>query len=76
VLRQGIRIVGLGGVLGLGGAVLGGRFVDDLLYQTRPFEPSVAIAVTMAVGLLAMGAMIAPALRAGRADPAVTLRAE
>jgi putative ABC transport system permease protein len=76
VLRQGLWIVALGSGLGLAGAVIGGRFVGDLLYQMRPFEPTVAVAVTIGLGLLGVGAMVAPALRAGRIDPAVTLRTE
>ena len=76
VVRQGTLVVSLGAALGLGGAVIGGRLVRDLLYDTRPFEPIVVFGVTMLLAIFAVLTMIAPALRAGSTDPAVTLRAE
>jgi putative ABC transport system permease protein len=76
VLRQGMWIVALGAVFGLTGAAIGGRLIRDLLYETRPFEPAVAGGIAIMLSILGVGAMIAPALRAGRVDPAVTLRTE
>jgi putative ABC transport system permease protein len=76
VLRQGLWMVGLGAALGLGGAFVSGRVVRDLLYETQPFEPAVAVLVTVVLAALGVAAMLAPALRAGRIDPALTLRAE
>jgi putative ABC transport system permease protein len=76
VLRQGMWVVSLGAGLGFGGAVIGGRLVRDLLYDTRPFEPTVVVGVIMLLAAFAVVAMIAPAARAGRIDPAVTLRTE
>ena len=66
----------LGNVLGLGGAMVGGRLVRDLLYETRPFEPAIAVSVAILLATFGVVAMIAPAVRAGRIDPAVTLRTE
>ncbi len=76
VVRQGTLVVSLGAALGLGGAVIGGRLVRDLLYDTRPFEPIVVVGVTLLLAIFAVLTMIAPAWRAGSTDPAVTLRAE
>jgi ABC-type antimicrobial peptide transport system permease subunit len=76
VLRQGTWVVILGSVLGLGGSMIGGRLVRDLLYETRPFEPVVAVSVAILVVIFGVVAMIAPAVRAGRIEPAVTLRSE
>jgi putative ABC transport system permease protein len=76
VLRQGTWVVILGSVLGLGGSMIGGRLVRDLLYETRPFEPGVAVSVAILVVIFGVVAMIAPAVRAGRIEPAVTLRSE
>jgi putative ABC transport system permease protein len=76
VLRQGMWVVTLGAALGLGGAVIGGQLVRDLLYDSRPFEPTVVMTVVVLLAVFAVIAMIAPALRAGRIDPAVTLRTE
>ena len=56
--------------------MIGGRLVRDLLYETRPFEPAVAVSVTILLAICAVVALIVPAVRAGRIDPAVTLRTE
>jgi ABC-type antimicrobial peptide transport system permease subunit len=76
VLRQAMWVVTLGAVLGLGGAAIGGRLVRDLLYDTPPFEPVIVGGVTILLALSAVLAMIAPAVRAGSTDPALTLRSE
>ncbi len=76
VLRQGMWIIALGALLGLAGAYACGRFVQDLLYETRPFEASVVTSVTILLVALGTVAMIVPAWRAGRIDPAVTLRTD
>jgi putative ABC transport system permease protein len=76
VLRQGLWIIALGTLLGLAGAYAGGRFVQDLLYETPPFEVHVVTSVTVLLVALGTAAMIVPAWRAGRIDPAVTLRAD
>ena len=76
VLRQGMWIIALGALLGLAGAYICGRFVQELLYQTRPFEASVVSSVTVLVVALGTVATIVPAWRAGRIDPAVTLRTD
>ena len=76
VLRQGISIIALGISLGLAGAYTCGRFVQELLYQTRLFEASVVTSVTILLVALGTVATIVPAWRAGRIDPAVTLRTD
>ena len=74
VLRQGMWIIALGALLGLAGAYTCGRVVQELLYKTRPVEASVVTSVTLLLVALSTVATIVPAWRAGRIDPAVTLR--
>ena len=76
VLRQGMWIIALGALLGLAGAYTCGRFVQELLYETRPFEASVVTSATILLVALGTVATIVPAWRAGRIDPAVTLRTD
>jgi len=76
VLRQGISVVACGALLGIGGAIVCGRLVRELLYDTRPFEPIILGGVTCLLAAFAILTMIAPAMRAARTDPAVTLRSE
>jgi ABC-type antimicrobial peptide transport system permease subunit len=76
VLRQGLRAVVLGLVIGLALAAAAGKAIASLLYDTSLYDPRVYIAV--ALTLLVSGSMAAaiPALRAGRVDPTESLRAE
>jgi putative ABC transport system permease protein len=76
VLRQGLWVVALGVWLGLAGAYAGGRFLQDLLFETRPFNGNVVTSVAFLLVALSSAAMVVPAWRAGRTDPAVTLRAD
>jgi putative ABC transport system permease protein len=61
VLRQGMWIIALGALLGLAGAYTCGRFVQELLYETRPFEASVVTSVTILLVVLGTVATIVPA---------------
>ncbi|HXW07398.1 MAG TPA: ABC transporter permease [Vicinamibacterales bacterium] len=76
ILREGSRIVLPGALLGLAGGVAAGRLIRGLLFQVTPFEPAVLVAVSAGLAALALSAMLGPARRAGRVDPAVALRAE
>jgi ABC-type lipoprotein release transport system permease subunit len=67
-------VIGL--AAGLIAALSTGRFVRPLLFETSPYD-AVVIAGTAAVLLaVAIGASLAPAIRASRVDPNVALRAE
>jgi len=76
VLAQGLRIAALGVGGGTIIALVSGRLVAPMLYQTSPKDPIVFATV---IGLLLTVATIAslvPARRAVQADPLVALRAE
>jgi putative ABC transport system permease protein len=73
VLGGGLRLAAGGAVLGVAGALLGGRFLTTVLFETSPWEPGailVAISVSTATVLLACAL---PARRAARLDPKTTL---
>ncbi len=76
VIRQGMKPVLAGLVLGIGTALALGRAARSLLFGIEPQDPltlTVGLAVLAAVGLLAC---VLPALRAIRIDPASALRSE
>jgi putative ABC transport system permease protein len=75
-IREGARIVVPGALLGLAGGVAAGRLIRNLLFQVTPFEPAVLVGVSAGLAALGLVAMLGPARRAGRVDPAVALRAE
>jgi putative ABC transport system permease protein len=73
VLGSGLRLAIAGGVLGVLGAFLGGRFLTTVLFETSPSEPGailLAVAISMATVVLACAV---PAGRAARLDPKTTL---
>jgi len=76
VLGHGLRLVAIGVVLGLVGALALTRFLAGQLYGVRPTDPLTFIAVTALLALVALAAAWLPAQRAARVDPMIALRAE
>jgi len=76
VLRQGMRPVAVGLLIGLGGAVALGRVLQVLLYEIHPSNPLVLTTVALLLGLTAALACYVPARRATAIDPAIALRYE
>jgi ABC-type antimicrobial peptide transport system permease subunit len=76
VLRQGMVLTGVGVALGLPLALAAGRPLAALLFELTPLDPlTYGSVVALLLGVAAL-ACWAPALRAARLDPALTLRAE
>ena len=76
VLRESMLLVAIGVVLGLAGALAGGRFVESVLFglsTTDTVTIGTAIAATI---LVSLAAGYLPARRASRVDPMVALRYE
>jgi predicted permease len=76
VVRSGLGITTVGVVLGLGGAVALGRFMQSVLYGVEPLDPLTF--GSMAAVLMSAAALASwlPARRAASLDPAETLRAD
>lgn len=76
VARQSLVAIAAGLAVGVGAALVSGRFVASLLYDVRPTDPAtlvVSAVVLLGAGVVASGA---PARRALRVDPAQVLRDE
>lgn len=76
VLRQGMRPVLLGGVVGLLAAAAASRLVASLLYGVSLTDPWTYGLVGMMLAAIAALACLVPALRATRIDPIQVLRDE
>ncbi len=68
--------VAIGCLIGVGGALVLGRRLHDLLFQTSPTEPVVFGAALSIVVMATVVACALPAWRAVRVDPTVSLRSE
>lgn len=76
LFARGTRLVAVGAALGLLGALVLTRFMQELLYRTAATDP---LALAAAIGLLAVAALLAiwlPARRAARVEPMQALRQE
>ncbi len=74
VLREGANISFIGTAIGLAGALLLTRYMQDLLYGVRATDPVAFGAAAFGLGILALGAAWVPARRATRVDPSAALR--
>jgi putative ABC transport system permease protein len=76
VVRDGMRLVALGLVLGLLAGVLASRALESQLFGVRPFDPLALAGVAAALALVALLALATPAWRAASIDPARAMRVE
>jgi putative ABC transport system permease protein len=76
IMRSGLELVAIGLALGLAAAAGAARVIQTLLFEVRPLEPLVYVAVAVSFALVAALACLLPSLRASRIDPIIALRAE
>lgn len=76
VLGLGVRLTGLGLLLGLLGALLATRVLASLLYGVASTDALTFTAVSVVLAVVALLASYLPARRATRVDPMVALRYE
>ena len=76
IVRQSLGWTLAGVVLGLIAALGAGKYIAPLLFETAPLDYAVFGAAGATLIVVAVTASLAPAIRASRVDPNVTLRAE
>jgi predicted permease len=76
VLRQGMKLVTAGLIVGLGASLALTRFIASLLYGVSAADPVTYAAVSLLLILIALAAHFAPARRAVTVDPVIALRHE
>ncbi|HET7616951.1 MAG TPA: ABC transporter permease [Vicinamibacterales bacterium] len=76
VVSQGLKLAGLGVLLGAAGAFLITPIVKSVLYNVSPSDPVSFIVVSVFLSLIAFIASYVPARRATAVDPLTALRSE
>jgi ABC-type antimicrobial peptide transport system permease subunit len=76
ILGQGARLLGLGLIIGLAGALALSRVLGSFLFEVKPVDPVIYAAVSILLAAATVLACWIPARRASRIDPIATLRAE
>jgi len=76
IVREGLRIVLPGVVLGAMIALVAGKWVAPLLFQVSPKDPPVLVSVILTLVIVAIAASWIPAARASRVDPNEALRSD
>jgi putative ABC transport system permease protein len=68
IFREGLKLVTVGLLLGLAGALALGRTLEGQLFGVHSTNPVILAAVAVLTGIVALFACVAPALRATRVD--------
>jgi putative ABC transport system permease protein len=74
VLREALALAAVGVVAGAVAAVIAGRGVQSLLFETAPSDPAVLATSAALMFIVAAAATLLPARSASKADPNVLLR--
>jgi ABC-type antimicrobial peptide transport system permease subunit len=76
VLMEGGVLLGVGLVLGVGGAIFATRLIRGLLFGVTPYDPITLVGVAVVMAAVGIAACWIPALRASKIDPAITMRGQ
>jgi len=76
VLRQGMKLAGIGVLLGTAGGLGLTRVLTGFLYEVKPTDPATFVSVSLILTLVAVLACWLPARRAAKVDPMEALRYE
>ena len=76
IVGQGLRLVAIGLVLGLAGALAVAQLLTGLLYEITPWDVSTYLGTVAVLGSAALLATLVPAIRAATIAPLIALKQE
>jgi putative ABC transport system permease protein len=76
VLRRGLLLATIGISIGMGGAMVGAKYLQSMLFGIQPRDPGTLIVVAAGFATVAFLASYLPARRATKVDPIVALRVD
>lgn len=76
VMSRGMLVTGVGLLAGISLALLAGKFLEPLLFETRARDPLVLFAAAGVLIIVAATACLVPAWRAASVDPILALRTD
>ena len=74
VLRQAVLVVGVGIIVGIGGALALGRWLSSLLFHTSPWDLRILLATAAMLSVTGMVAAWLPARRASRVEARIAMQ--
>jgi ABC-type antimicrobial peptide transport system permease subunit len=76
IAGEGVRLIVLGGILGMSAALATAQLLKSLLFNVGPYDPLTYAAVALLLALVALAATLIPARAAMKVEPVVALRYE
>jgi len=76
ILREGVRLIVIGGVIGICASLMLTRVLESVLFHVGPHDPVTFIGVPVMLGVVALAAVLIPAWAAMKTDPVTALRWE
>lgn len=76
ILREGVRLIVIGGAIGICASLVLTRVLDSVLFHVGPRDPATFIAVPVLLAIVALLAVLVPARKAMKTDPVTALRWE
>ncbi len=74
--KKGLKLIAIGTVFGVAGALAASRLLASLLFGVRPNDPLTFAVAVLVLAMVTLAATLAPVRRATRVDPVVALRYE